>query len=154
MTDCVDIVSGKCAFSTIVYDSLHIINPNELQRYKLCLRGCVRFATGFPNTGIRAYFLRCCSTLFCTHHIRVKFIKMLCIMQCSHYMPHGTRAHMYTRTHARTHARTHTRTHVRNPPPPPQTLSSCRRCHVAVSYSVSDDNKSLSTLLSQLTSTS
>ena len=149
MTDCVHIVSGKCALSTIAYDSLHVINPNELHRYKLCLRSCARFATGYPNTGIRAHFLRCCSTLFCTHHIRVKFIKMLCIMQCSHYMPHRTRAHMYTRTHAHTHV-----PNPSPPPPPTQTLSSCRRCHVSVSYSVSDDNKSLSTLLSQLTSTS
>ena len=114
MTDCVDIVSGKCAFSTIVYDSLHIINPNELQRYKLCLRGCVRFATGFPNTGIRAYFLRCCSTLFCTHHIRVKFIKMYHAMLAL-YATWNTRTHVYT--YARTHARTHARTYVTLPPP-------------------------------------
>ena len=63
-------------------------------------------------------------------------------------------ANAHTCIHARTHARTHTPTYATPPPPPTQTLSSCRRCHVAVSYSVSDDNKSLSTLLTQLTSTS
>ena len=88
------------------------------------------------NKCIRAYFLRSYSALCCTHYMTVKSIKMLGVMQSSHYMLH----HVHILTLKHTHAR------MQPPPPPTQMFSSCRRCYAVYITDVADVDISLELL--------